>query len=71
MANSPSVNRAETQLTNRSSSRSLTSEITPPPNWAGRPVIDRSVSTWMSVMLPVSVKAAVTSAVAVPLPRRS
>ena len=48
------ANRPETQLTNWSSSLSLTSEITPRPNCAGFPVIARSVNTSTSVCSPLS-----------------
>ena len=48
-----------------------TSVITPRPNWAGRPVMFRSVSTLTRVELPSSCSCAVTMAAAVPLPRWS
>ncbi len=53
------------------SSLSETSCITPRPNCAGLPVIDRSVSTVTSVASPLPVIVAVTVAPAVPLPRLS
>jgi hypothetical protein len=52
-------------------SRSLTSATTLRPNWAGLPVMFRSVTTLTSVTPPASVKTAVTWALAVPLPRIS
>ncbi len=60
------------QETNWLSSLSETSCITPRPNWAGLPVMLRSVATLTSVALPPeSFIVAVTSAPAVPLPRLS
>ena len=53
------------------SSLSLTSCITPRPNWAGLPVMARSVSTSTRVEAPASVIVAMTCAPAVPLPRLS
>lgn len=52
-------------------SRSLTSATTLRPNWAGLPVMVRSVDTLTSVTPPASVAVAVIWALAVPLPRTS
>lgn len=52
-------------------SRSLTSATTPRPNWAGLPVMSRSVTTLTSVAPPMSVMTALTRALALPLPRTS
>src|SRR6266508_1515714 len=48
-----------------------TSEIMPRPNWAGLPVIDRSVCTEPAVSSPSARSDTVTVAAAVPLPRES
>ncbi len=48
-----------------------TSVITPRPNWAGRPVMVRSVTTSTRVPEPSGTRTAVTTDAAVPLPRWS
>ena len=64
--------RCSRQLTNWPSSLSETSCITPRPNWAGLPVIARSVTTSTSVRPgAASLIDRVTFAPAVPLPRLS
>ena len=51
---------------------SATSEITPRPNWAGRPVIVMSVTMVTAVLSgPSATSVPVTVALAVPLPRES
>jgi hypothetical protein len=45
--------------------------MTPRPNWAGRPVMFRSVSTFTRVAAPSAASVAVMTAAAVPLPRWS
>jgi hypothetical protein len=52
--------------TNCSSSRALTSPSTPRPNWATRPVMDRSVTMDTAVAPPSGTITAVTVADAVP-----
>ena len=72
MPASPAASSVVRQSANRPSSLLPTSSITPRPNWAGFPVIARSVVTTTLVAVPPSsCICAVMVALAVPLPRAS
>src|SRR4051794_41101778 len=68
---SPAPSWAASLSANWPSSLLPTSVITPRPNWAGRPVMLRSVSTFTRVIAPSAARFAVMVAAAVPLPRWS
>jgi hypothetical protein len=68
---SPAPSWAASLSANWPSSLLPTSVMTPRPNWAGRPVMFRSVRTSTRVVSPSALSWAVMSAAAVPLPRWS
>jgi hypothetical protein len=68
---SPAASWAASRSANWLSILPATSVITPRPNWAGRPVMVRSLETCARVPVPSAVSVTVTTADAVPLPRWS